>query len=481
MTRWLALLSAVTLTSTGGVGAAMAQAQNGDILVPEFTPGTVVNIRDGGDFTGDPRFATGLTTPVSICQGPGDNIYVAEQATGEVTIITAGGNFTGAAAFATGLELPIALLCSPDQILVSEVLDAEVIDITAGGDFTDAPFFARLDDNLNDLLRDADGTLWACSFNDGVIDITDGGDLRGATYFAPNDFAEDSSLGLAQLGATLLVTNELTSEVLNFTAGGNMSTLPQFALVTEPIGLLGIPQTGQLLAVSEIAMNVAVVHDIAAGGDFTGGVPAFATGIVAFDVAQPVFVAFGCGNGDPDPGEECDDGNTSNTDACVSGCADAECGDGFVRAGMEACDDANEDNTDACLTTCALAICGDGFVRAGMEECDDGNLETGDGCDGECQNETVGGDDGGDDDGADDGADDGPDDGADDGADDGGDDAGGDGGDADGADDGADDGDDGDGGGCSSADHTGGAGALSAILIAALWLYRRRREAGRLG
>ena len=180
-----------------------------------------MNIRGGGDFTGDPRFATGLTTPVSICQGPGDNIYVAEQDTGEVTIITAGGDFTSATAFATGLELPTALLCSPDRILVSEILDAEVIDITAGGDFTGAMPFARLEDNLNDLLRDADGTIWACSFNDGVIDVTDGGDLRNATYFAPNDLARPSLGGPARRHLAGPQRAHLSGP--NFTAGGNMA------------------------------------------------------------------------------------------------------------------------------------------------------------------------------------------------------------------------------------------------------------------
>ena len=36
---------------------------------------------------------------------------------------------------------------------------------------------------------------------------------------------------------------------------------------------------------------------------------------------------------------------------------------GFIRAGIEACDDANNSNTDACLTNCTAARCGDGHVR----------------------------------------------------------------------------------------------------------------------
>lgn len=70
--------------------------------------------------------------------------------------------------------------------------------------------------------------------------------------------------------------------------------------------------------------------------------------------------------------EECDDGNAVNTDACVA-CQNAECGDGAVQTGVEDCDDGNASDTDACPTTCEPASCGDGFTRAGVEECDDGN------------------------------------------------------------------------------------------------------------
>lgn len=44
-----------------------------------------------------------------------------------------------------------------------------------------------------------------------------------------------------------------------------------------------------------------------------------------------------CGNGTVDPGEECDDGNCTQTDAC-NNCMNAYCGDGVVGPG-EMCDD----------------------------------------------------------------------------------------------------------------------------------------------
>ncbi len=84
-----------------------------------------------------------------------------------------------------------------------------------------------------------------------------------------------------------------------------------------------------------------------------------------------------CGDGVVDPGhEECDDGNTSNTDGCLDTCVAARCGDGYVWAGHEECDDGNTSNTDGCLDTCVAARCGDGYVWAGHEECDDGNANS---------------------------------------------------------------------------------------------------------
>lgn len=86
----------------------------------------------------------------------------------------------------------------------------------------------------------------------------------------------------------------------------------------------------------------------------------------------------GCGDGELDPFEECDDGNTVSTDACTDECRDARCGDGIPWSGVEDCDDGNDDPTDDC-DACRLPVCGDG-IRAGDEECDDGNDVGVDGC-----------------------------------------------------------------------------------------------------
>lgn len=69
-----------------------------------------------------------------------------------------------------------------------------------------------------------------------------------------------------------------------------------------------------------------------------------------------------CGNGIPEAGEECDDGNTSNTDSCTNVCEWAVCGDGFHQpdgatpdpSDDEECDDGNQNNNDSCDNQCQL-------------------------------------------------------------------------------------------------------------------------------
>ena len=114
----------------------------------------------------------------------------------------------------------------------------------------------------------------------------------------------------------------------------------------------------------------------------------------AADVEQRDFCAAdcvivdGCGNLRVDDGEQCDDGNQVNTDACTNSCADAVCGDGIVGPNEE-CDDGNQDNSDACTNGCANAVCGDNIVGPG-EECDDGNQNDADGCTNACRNAMCG-------------------------------------------------------------------------------------------
>lgn len=108
-----------------------------------------------------------------------------------------------------------------------------------------------------------------------------------------------------------------------------------------------------------------------------------------------------CGDGILSVGEECDDGNSVNTDLCTNDCKDATCGDGFIQPG-EICD-SGASNTDIacsapyegtcnyCNTSCVPIIvtgpyCGDGNLDTNNgEECDDHNNTSGDNCNTTCQ------------------------------------------------------------------------------------------------
>ncbi|HXJ36617.1 MAG TPA: right-handed parallel beta-helix repeat-containing protein [Candidatus Eisenbacteria bacterium] len=81
-----------------------------------------------------------------------------------------------------------------------------------------------------------------------------------------------------------------------------------------------------------------------------------------------------CGDGVPNPGEECDDGNAVDGDGCDTNCTTTRCGNGIVTAG-EACDDGNLAAGDCCDPGCAVEPAG--------SACADGDPCTvGDGCDG---------------------------------------------------------------------------------------------------
>ena len=133
------------------------------------------------------------------------------------------------------------------------------------------------------------------------------------------------------------------------------------------------------------------------------------TGIVATDSGMPV-----CGNGVLEAGEQCDDGDMVDTNACNNMCRwNAYCGNHRVDSG-EVCDDGNNFSGDGCSSNClsdetcgnhivdiaagevcdgttgcssdchTITTCGNGTVDAG-EECDDNNTESWDGCSASCK------------------------------------------------------------------------------------------------
>jgi len=64
----------------------------------------------------------------------------------------------------------------------------------------------------------------------------------------------------------------------------------------------------------------------------------------------------GCGNGEREPEELCDDGNTVGGDGCSADCLSRErCGDGYTdKLRGEECDDANTRGRDGCTNRCTL-------------------------------------------------------------------------------------------------------------------------------
>lgn len=118
-----------------------------------------------------------------------------------------------------------------------------------------------------------------------------------------------------------------------------------------------------------------------------------------------------CGDGVPEPPEQCDDGDTDDLpndliddgpcviDLGVWECKTNICSDGYLNAQFEECDNAGAGG--ACnATTCMLEenVCGNSVLE-GQEECDDGCLQgipyvcepedDGDGCSSTCLIETI--------------------------------------------------------------------------------------------
>ena len=92
-----------------------------------------------------------------------------------------------------------------------------------------------------------------------------------------------------------------------------------------------------------------------------------------------------CGNGVQEGKEECDDGNTDNSDACTTLCKINVCGDGHSYNGVETCDEGDQngvvctaDYQDTCAyctvscqyTVVSGAYCGDQVIEEETEYCD---------------------------------------------------------------------------------------------------------------
>src|SRR3989344_3346005 len=126
----------------------------------------------------------------------------------------------------------------------------------------------------------------------------------------------------------------------------------------------------------------ALVTEISSGSDGSGG------GSCGNSICDAGETASSC------PGDcpaQCGDNACTHSETCTSCPGDCgsclpQCGNSIVEGGEE-CDDGNSIDTDSCKNNCTNNICGDGVVNIGVEQCDDGNTANGDGCSSTCQNE----------------------------------------------------------------------------------------------
>jgi cysteine-rich repeat protein len=309
---WITLLALLPLPVS-------AEIRPGDLLASEFEGGSIVNIRGGGgDYTGVPRFATGLTDPTDLCLGPGGDLYVAEYG-GDLIVATAGGDLSAALPYATGLGGASGLTCTDSQILVSDPLGERIVDATAGGDLSAAPAFAEGLPFLADAFRTSDGTLYALIVLGQIFDVTAGGDFGTATPFATG---LDTGSSLTEYGSRLLSADGDSGFILDVTEGGDFQTAAPFAFgLPVPQEILGVPGLGLYVGTTEGD----AVFEVSAGGDFSSSTP-YASGLGG-PVLGLAYVP-GCSDSLEQPGEECDDGNTVAGDGCSASCAyEPLCGD----------------------------------------------------------------------------------------------------------------------------------------------------------
>jgi len=97
-----------------------------------------------------------------------------------------------------------------------------------------------------------------------------------------------------------------------------------------------------------LSAKVRVVYDDLSDNDILYELNDFIIGEKSINISSAQL----CGNGIVDPGEECDDGNTVDSDSCSNSCAKKSiCGNGILEIG-ENCDDGNKVNGDTCPSDC---------------------------------------------------------------------------------------------------------------------------------
>jgi cysteine-rich repeat protein len=288
-----------------------------------------------------------------------------------------------------------------------------------------------------------DGMVWVPGYGTGVLGRFDPRIERWKQYELPTGLRD--AFGTSELPYALN-TNWRNGDV--WITGSNSDTLIRFQPEDERFTVFPLPTRGSFTREIEFDPDNNAWTCTSNEPDAAG-----ARGRGKFVKVELPPRDAACGNGRVEAGEECDDGDADDCDACssrctlVTGCGDGvtcgteacddgnddpcdgcspacelesglrcgdgelnqacgefcdppspgtcsedcgrvpSCGDGFVDPG-EQCDDANDDDCDACTTACVVVTgCGDGAV-CGSESCDDGNAASCDGCSAACALET---------------------------------------------------------------------------------------------
>jgi cysteine-rich repeat protein len=206
-----------------------------------------------------------------------------------------------------------------------------------------APWDLTVNQQMQGLLAtDSDGTGSANASSSAVDAVLN----LGSVSFGSLTTRSSSSLGSTPFSASR--TGDLIQGVGDTVLSGSVEiTLDAFS---DWGGLFGLAVDGAVLfGIDDVSQSVFVsVDEYATWGR--------AVGPDGYQASFSLSLTGGfCGDGNTDPGEECDDGGTVNGDGCSSNCVTEFCGDGVTQTGLgEQCDDGGTVNGDGCSATCTF-------------------------------------------------------------------------------------------------------------------------------